>query len=144
MPANGFAIGGDLQLSLVDPIQGQLTFNILTMTDSKQLTQRIKSVAINGQTLYAELPEGWEVDLDFDKSGASLLNYVAANEALYLDNGGSIPPLTLSQSITEVDGSVNQYQLTGGALKLSNAGHFKGNDKVTQKASIVFSRLYKV
>jgi hypothetical protein len=140
MPANGFAIGGDLQLVINDSVAGLLTFDILTMTDFRQLTQRIKSVGLDGNTRYFECPEGWEVDLDFDKAGAALLNYVAANEAAYL-GGNQVGEISLTSTITEVDGSTSQYQLSGGAMKLNNAGTFKGNDKVVQKASIVFSRL---
>jgi hypothetical protein len=140
MPANGFSLGGDLQLTIVDSQQGIITANIMTMTDFKQLTARIKSVALDGTTRYAELPEGWDVDLDFDKADANLLNYVVANEAAYL-GGGQPGVISLSSTINEVNGSVSQYQLSGGALKLTNAGTFKGNDKVPQKASIVFSRM---
>ena len=143
MAVNGFAIGGDLQLVIVDTVQGLLTFNIVTMTDLKQLTQRVKSVGLDGRTRYAELPEGWEVDVDLDKAGPQLLNYVAAYEDAYF-NALPLGTITLSQTITEVDGTVSQYQLTGGAMKLNNAGTFKGNDKVAQKVGIVFSRIHKV
>ena len=41
MPANGFSIGGDLQMTIVDSQQGLQTFNIQTMADFRQLTARI-------------------------------------------------------------------------------------------------------
>lgn len=142
MPANGFSIGGDLQMTIVDSQQGLQTFNIQTMADFRQLTARIKSVALDGTTRYAELPEGWEMDLDFDRADANLMDYMAQNEATYL-SGGQPGVITVSCTINEVSGGVSQYQLTGGAMKLTNGGTFKGNDKVPQKASIVFSRLYQ-
>lgn len=142
MPANGFNLGGDLQMVIVDDQQGLQTFNIQTMADFRQLTARIKSVALDGKTRYAELPEGWEMDLDFDRADAGLMDYMARNEDIYL-NGGRPGIITVSATVNEVDGSVSQYQLTGGAMKLTNGGTFKGNDKVPQKAAIVFSRLYQ-
>jgi hypothetical protein len=143
MPINGLQLGSDLQLVLVDSVQGQKTFNILTMVDLKQLTKNIKSTGIDGTTRYAELPEGWSIDLDFDKGGNTLLDFVMANEEAYFA-ATPIGKITASITLIEVGGVKSRYRFTGGAMKLSGGGSFKGLEKVTQKASVMFSRGRKV
>jgi hypothetical protein len=140
MPINGMLTGQDIQVIIADSVQGTLTFNIRTMVDIKQLTKQIKSVSLEGRTLYADLPEGWGWDLDFDQADSKLLNFVARNEATYLA-GGQVGVMTGTAIITNVDGSKSQYRFTGGTLKLTNGGMFKGLEKTTQKATITWSRM---
>jgi hypothetical protein len=142
MPVNGMELGSDIQIVFTDSQQGQLTFNILTMLDVKQLTKQIRSTALSGKTLYADLPEGWTVDLDFDKAGSKLMDYIANNEQAYL-SGFTIGQITMSAKIQDVGGGFSFYRFTGGTMKLNGGGAWRGLDKVTQKATITFSRILK-
>lgn len=142
MPINGMEVGSDLQLVIVDTVQGLLTCNILNETAIKQITKAIENTGIDGQTLYAELPKGWSIDVNFTQADTNLLDYVVANEATYFA-GGQVGTITMTATITDASGGKNYYRFTGGALKLTDAGMFKGLEKVSQRATVMFSRIYK-
>ena len=143
MPVNGMQTGKDCQIVLTDSKQGQITVNVLTAVDFKQMVKQIESVAIDGTTRYASLPKGWGVELDTDRADSKLLDFVVKNEADYLA-GKLIGTVTMTTHIANADGSKSQYRLTGGTLHLPNAGNFAGLDKTKQKASVTFARMLKV
>jgi hypothetical protein len=139
MPINGMTLGSDLNLVVVDAAQGLQTFSKITMVDVKQRTKNIRSVGLDSDIRLAEIPDGWTIDIDIDVTNGALINYIMANEAAYYD-GGSVGTVTGTTSVTWGDGSTGTYQFTGGAIKLNGGGSFKGQEKVTQKATIEFAR----
>jgi hypothetical protein len=141
MPINGMQLGSDLQLMITDTNLGILTFTNLTMVSIKQRTKNIRSVGINGVIKLAEIPDGWMIDIALDVGNAALVDYVLKNEGLYYA-GGPIGSITGQTTATFPGGFTQIYRFTGGAIKVTDAGDYKGQEKVSQKAQIEFARGY--
>lgn len=132
---NTFNIGRDgSQITIFDSIAGQVTFNGMVSFDTKPRTKELESEGINGVTTFRNVPNGHEGSFDFDRQDSSVEAYFAILEANFY---AGLPPPTaiITQTINESDGSVTQFQFTGCALKLDNAGTWKGLDKVQPKVS---------
>ena len=137
---NSFNVGRDgSQLTIIDSIAGKVTFNGMIEFGAKPRTKELESEGINGVTTFRNLPNGHEGDFSFDRQDSSIEAYFATLEANFY---AGLPPPTaiITQTINELSGSVSQYQYTGVALKLSDAGTWKGLDKVSQKVAFRASK----
>jgi hypothetical protein len=139
MPMNGMQIGSDLTLTVVDSVMGLQTFANITMVDVKQQTKNLRSVPLSGPPLEAEVPDGWNIEIAIDAGNSALLDYVLANEATFYA-GGDVGTITGSATIIFPNGVSRLVRFTGGAIKLTDGGSFKGQEKVSQRASIKFTR----
>ena len=142
MPANGYNIGSDTTISII--IAGQITKSaILTSFNAKQITTSLKSTALDGVNRYAELEEGWDISLGYDRADSVWDDFFAAKEAARYQ-GLPPPRLSITETTTNADGSVVKYRYAGVALKLDDIGERKGDAKVEQKLSGKASRRIKV
>ena len=87
---------------------------------------------MNGEPIFAEAPNGWKGQLDFDRTDPSIDIYFDNFETAYWSGGNPLSG-TITQTIQEKDGSVTQFVFTGVAMKLSQAGQWKAAEKVSQK-----------
>lgn len=132
---NTFNIGRDgSQITIFDTVAGQITFNGQVGFDSRPRTKQLESQSINGVTTFRNVPNGHEGTFEFDRQDSSIEGYFAILEMNFY--AGLPPPIvTITQTINELDGSVTQFQYTGGTLKLDDAGQWRGLDKVSPKVS---------
>lgn len=142
MPANGFNVGRDHVLD-INTSRGILRQAIRTGFMLKQLTDSLESKAADGVNRFAELPAGWEGSFDFDRGSSELDDYFAAAETDYYGGLGQ-DAITITETVTEVNGSLSQYRLTGVALKYDDGGEKGGAKLVKQKVSFKASRRLKV
>jgi hypothetical protein len=144
MPAAGYSVGRDTKLVVVDQNSGNvITWPIVSVADFKPDFKQLQWIALDGTNSFAEIPQGWTVNLTVDRAGPNLMDYaVAVENDYYLGNPSAT--VYLQQTVTNPDGSVSQYRFVNGAVKLTDAGKFSGDDKVTQSASARFSRCLKV
>ncbi len=70
---------------------------------------------LDGTNLFAELPKGWTGTFTLERANDALDAFFAEVEALWL-HGGSLQNGTITQAVTEADGSVSRYQFTNCAL----------------------------
>src|SRR5271163_2484306 len=110
MPINGFSLGKDLTYTIVGP-SGTLTINGVTDYTTKPLFTKLKHKGIDGTTEQAAIPDGWEISIKLDRQDPTLDNFFAALEASYFA-GQNISNGTISENITESDGSVSKFQYT--------------------------------
>jgi hypothetical protein len=143
MPVNGLTIGNDCSLVINDSTQGLQTFTNITMVNFAQIVQSIKSVGLNGVVKYADLPEGWSASLKIDAGSGALMDYFATANTVYLASG-QMGVITLQQTVTWADGSTSTYLYEGGAIQLTDAGQFAGNEKVAQSCAMKFASVQKV
>ena len=143
MPANGFNVGRDLTLDIIDPVQGVLRFKIITETDHTPIYKSVESHGMDGNPRFAELPAGHELKFKFDRGTSAADDYFCNAEQNYF-NGQTLPGVSVTETITEASGAVTQYRFTNGALKLESGGTFKGDSIVTQAISGKFARRIKV
>jgi hypothetical protein len=93
--------------------------------------------------LFDELPAGWSGGFDLDRADSTLDDYFAARESDYY-GGIASPTISITETISEVSGSISQFRYTGVALKFEDAGN-KGADKtVGQKVSFKAARRIKI
>lgn len=142
MPVNGFTVGKDVSLDIIGP-QGPLRFNLITMFTAKPEITDQKVKGLDGITRHVRFPDGWAGSFDLERQDSTIDDYFAQLEANYYA-GLNENPLTITETITEVNGSVSQYRFVGVLLKLDDAGDFKGDATVKQKVSFMASRRLKV
>ena len=142
MPTSqGLNTGKDITLVLTGPL-GLIQVSGITGFHASQITQGIDSKRLDGDNIYDELPMGWNVSFDYDRTDSSLDDYFAAKEDAY-HSAGTTSTATIYQTIVETNG-VTQYRFDGCALKFDDAGDWRGDQKVTQKVSGKAGRRVKV
>lgn len=134
-----FNIGRDVTLDIIDPQEGELRFSIITGFDKNARNQELESRPLSGEVLFTHLPDGWEGTFDIDRANGDLDRWYARREAAYF-RGGRLTNVTITETITELDGSVSQYRYTNVSMTLSGGGGVRGNDKVTQRVTWRASR----
>ena len=143
MPAAEFSVGRDASLTIATTDQGVLTFGILTDFDSKPMTAEIKVIGLDGIMRPAYLPEGWQGSFEYTRQDSQIDDYFAQLEDNYY-SGGDLPSATITETITEIDGSITQYRFENVALKTDDAGKWSGNKEVKMKVDFMASRRRKV
>lgn len=131
MPANGYNIGRDVALDVVDPVQGVLRFKLITAFDHTPKYKSLESNALDGVPRFSELSAGHEVTFEFDRGSSLADDYFCAQELNYF-NGVPSPSVSITETITEVNGAITQYRYTGVALSLAKGGSWKGDSIATQ------------
>jgi hypothetical protein len=93
--------------------------------------------------LFSELPAGWSGGFDLDRADSTLDDFFAQSESDYY-GGVASPIISITETISEVNGAQSQYRYTGVALKFDDGGN-KGADKViSQKVSFKAARRIKI
>lgn len=142
MPINGFSVGRDVSLDIVGP-SGPLRFNLVTKFSSKQDVQDKKIKGIDGITRPVRFFDGWTGSFEIERQDSTVDDYFSQLEANYYA-GLNEASVTITETITEVSGSITQYRYLGVLLKLDDAGDWAGDATVKQKLSFVASRRVKV
>ena len=142
MPVNGFTIGRDVSL-VVNMPSGIQRFSLITNFDSKPVTSDIKVKGLDGVTRHGLFHEGWTGSFDIERQDDGVDSFWAQLEDDY-HAGLDLQASTISETISEADGSISSYRYDGVIFKLDDAGAKKGNDTVKQKLSFLASRRIKV
>ncbi len=131
MTSTQFSIGRDCQLVLLGPF-GRIDLAHVTGFESRQVTASVRVDRIDGMHLAAELPKGWQGSFEIERGNSAADDVIAAVESAF-HAGSPVSPGTLYQYISESDGSTSTYQYSGVALKLTEAGTWRGDESVKQK-----------
>jgi hypothetical protein len=138
MPANGLSTGIDHKLSFVD-INGQQNFVIIESFTAKEDAPTDKVIAMDGTVRHPKFHQGWSGSFVLQRSNNVMDNYIALQEASYYQGTDQIP-MTITETITEVDGSLSQYQYTNVVIVLDDAGNWSGTEIVRQRITFMASR----
>lgn len=142
MPMNNFSVGKDVTLTVVTSY-GTLKFPGLTDFMADPMTTDLKTKALDGTPRFGFIPDGWKGSFKLDRLDPSVDNYWAQVEADYF-GGKNIQPGTISEIITEADGSITEWRYTGVVLRLEKAGDWGGDKKVEQSITFEAARRIKV
>ena len=142
MPIQGFNTGKDITLTLVGPL-GVVNISGITGFQSEQMTQALDHKALDGTNKYAEIPTGWNGTFDLDRTDASVDSFFAQVEAIYYA-GGDPGVVTIAEIITENGNYVSEWRYDGCALKFTDAGTWRGDQKVQQKIAFRATRRVQV
>ncbi len=134
MSATGvFTVGRDGNLVLSVSGYGNITPPLGTMFKSAPVYKKVRSEPLNSPPIEAELPDGWNWDMEADRSNRAVDDLVSAAEAGFW-NGGTLPTCSVTQYVKENDGSISTYAFASGSLKI-DTGSFDGDKVVKQKIS---------
>jgi hypothetical protein len=125
MPVNGLSIGKDLTFTVVGP-NGNITLNGVTDYTIKPMFTKLKHKGIDGAVQNGAIPDGWDITIKLDRQDNTLDVLFAALETSYFA-GQNIANGTISETITEADGSVTQFQYTNVSFVLDDAGSWKSD-----------------
>ena len=142
MPINNFSVGRDISYSVVTP-SGTLTLNGKTGYSIKPMFTDINHKGLGGLNVHGVIPDGWQIEMQFDRTDPNVDNYFAQLEANYFaginQQGG-----TIFENIVEKDGSITSFRYTDVILKYDNAGNWKGDSLIPISVSAMASRRINV
>ena len=111
-----------------------------------QAEQQVKlqhSDPLNSIPVEFNTPAGWRGQFQIDRGSSALDDLVAAIEAAFW-NAGIIGSGTIYQYLNEPDGSVSTYEFIGVALTLTESGHYKAENIVTQTVGFFASQRNRI
>lgn len=132
MPINGISVGKDVTITFNDSTGNVVSLTRIKNFSSKQKTSNRETAAIDGVNRHVNIPMGWEGSFEFERTSPALDNYISNQERLYY-SGQNVPTATITETITEADGSVTQWQYIGCVFTYESAGDWKAEDYITQK-----------
>jgi len=138
MPLNGLSSGIDSKVTFTD-LNGVLNFSIIENFTAKEDATTDKVVAMDGTVRHPKFHQGWSGSFMLERNSNFMDNYIAAQEAAYYRGLDQIN-VTISQTITENNGTVSQYQYTECVLYLEDSGNYSGTEIVKQSVSFVSAR----
>jgi hypothetical protein len=142
MPINNFSVGRDISFQVVTP-SGTLTLNGKTGYNIKPMFSDLNHKGLGGLNVHDVIPDGWQIEMQFDRTDPNLDNYFAQREADYY-SGVNRQGGTIFENIVEKDGSITSFRYTDVSLKYDNAGNWKGDSLIPISVSATASRRIKV
>ncbi len=149
MPANSFSTGRDCQLVVIGPsgpngeAGSRVDLTHVTSFESRQMTHPIRIDRLDGISIAAELPKGWEGQFEIERGSSAADDFIDGLEQAW-HVSGLLEGGTLYQYISETDGSTSTYQFDGAVFKLASAGQWKGDASVRQRLEFFASRRMRV
>ncbi len=142
MSINGLTVGRSIQINLHTPT-GELVINTIISFNAKPDAVDKKIVAMNGNVIPLVFPSGFSGTMEIERTDNTLEQYWDQFEdGYYL--GLNLLPSTITETITESDGSQTQYLYTNVMFKVDNLGAYSGNDTVKQSLSFMAGRRQQV
>jgi hypothetical protein len=142
MPLNGFSVGRDITLDVNGPT-GPIRLNLITGFTRKQDTTDVRVKGLDGSTRHLVFYDGWSGSFDLERQDSVVDDLFSQLESDYY-SGLNTPGMTITETITEVDGSVSQYRYTDVVLRLDDAGDWRGENSVKQRIGFMARRRFKV
>lgn len=131
-----FNTGRDVSIVLMGGNGVRVDLPNIISFNSSQETATVKVDRLDGIQLPAEFPKGWTGTIDVDRGSAGVDDFFALAESAWRTHG-VYQASTLYTFITEADGSTSTYQYDSVALKLADAGQWKGDSPTSQKISFM-------
>lgn len=138
MALDGLSAGQDCKLTFTDA-NGNIQVSKIQNFRWKYDTNIPKKILMSGATLHPKFWQGCSGSFSVFRSGADLEIYFSEGEQSYLLGGDQIP-VTITETIRNIDGTYNQWQFINGVLDLSDGGDFNGNDVVEQTVTFYASQ----
>lgn len=142
MPLNGLTSGIDHKITITD-VNGVEQFSIIESFSSKEDATTDKIIAMDGTVRHPKFHQGWSGTFVLERNTPFTDAYFAAQEASYYLGADQIAA-TITETITENDGTVSQWQYTGCVLTLEDAGSYSGTEIVKQSVSFMGARKFQL
>ncbi len=142
MPINELSVGRDITVNLHTP-NGELQLNTITGFDSRPEAISDKIVAMSGEIINIVIPSGFTGTFDVERRDNTLDQFwVQYEDSYYI--GLDLKASTITETITEVDGSQTQYVYTGVYFRVDTFGPWSGSATVKQRVTFMASRRLRV
>lgn len=138
MPVNGLSTGIDHKLTFTD-VNGVENFVIIENFTSKEDAMTDKIIAMDGTVRHPKFHEGWSGSFTLQRSSDVMDKYIALQEASYYQGVDQLP-IIITETISEVDGTITTWQYTNVSIYLEDAGNWSGTEIVRQRVTFVASR----
>ena len=141
MPLNGYSVGKDVVLTVNTPT-GILRLPI-TNFDAKPVYTDLKAMPLGSPPKHMSIPTGWKGTIKLDRQDSTVDDYCAQVEASYWA-GQNIVTGSITETISEVNGSTSRYRYTDVNLKITDPGAWAGEKLVDQSLEFEASRRLKL
>lgn len=138
MPLNGYSIGRDITLNVVTA-GGPLPITGITSFKAKQEVSEETIKQIDSTVDRLRFFEGWTGTFMVERKDATVDQYFCQLESDYF-SGVQEGEVTITETITEQDGSISQFRYRKVLLKLDDAGAWEGDKSVKRTITFVASR----
>ncbi|MCJ7926443.1 MAG: hypothetical protein MUW55_11020 [Pantoea vagans] len=142
MPQLGYSLGRDIAVDITTPT-GKLRLPKVTKFTSKPNISTNKITALNGVTDTLQSPTGWEGTFDSERMDSTLDDFWAQWEENYF-NGVDQQAGSITETITEPNGSVSVYRYETVSFHLTNPGDKEGDKTIKQSLAFTANRRKKV
>jgi hypothetical protein len=142
MPLNGFSVGRDVALDIITPT-GPIRLSLITKFKSKMDITDKKIKGLDGITKHLRFPDGWSGDFEIERQDSTADDYFSQIEDNYYQ-GLNEQAGTITETISEPNGSITQYRYVNVLLKYEDAGEWASDAPVKQKISFMAARRLKV
>src|SRR5271166_5234906 len=122
MPLDGLTSGIDHKITITD-LNGVQQFAIIENFTAKEDAPVDKIVAMDGTVRHPKFHQGWSGSFTLERNSAFQDSYFAQQEASYYLGADQVP-VVITETITENDGSVSQWQFSQVVLVFDNAGNY--------------------
>ena len=108
------------------------------MFTSKQKNKNLETIALDGVNRHLNIPIGWTGSFEMERTSPEIDAFFFLLEQQY-QSGNTIPLTTITETITEADGSTSQFQYQGCVIEFDSTGDWKGDELITQKINFAAS-----
>ncbi len=126
MSLDGLTSGIDNKITFTDA-NGVEHFQLIENFTSKEDATVDKKITMDGRVRHPKFHSGWSGSFSLQRNGNFTDAYFASQEAAYYLGADQLP-ITITQTITESDGTVSQYQYTSVVLVFESAGNYSGQE----------------
>jgi hypothetical protein len=138
----GYNTGKDVAVDINGPYGPVRIPKIMSFESKPKITSEEKT-PLNGQTDELLIPKGWTGSIGVERVDGTLDDWWAQFESDYY-NGINQAPGTITETISNVDGSLSVYRYTHVILKFEDAGKKEGDKTIHQTMSFTARRRQKV
>lgn len=143
MPVNNMSIGKDVSVVIITST-GSLNIPAAAITkfSAKPITENEVRIGMDGITRALVVPTAYKGTFEVDRMNSSIEDWWASVEAAYF-SGQNIPSGTITETISNPDGSIGQYRYTGVMFDMEDLGDREPTKVIKQKLNFVASRRVK-
>lgn len=144
MPMNGSNLGRDVSIDIVTPYGAiQIDPSMITSFTPTPGSVNEKRKGLDGTPRHYIIPDGYSGSITVERSDSTLDDWWARFEADYYA-GVQLPASTITETITNADGTVSQFRYVGVMLDVNSLGERRADQPITMNLSFVASKRLKV
>jgi hypothetical protein len=135
--------GRDIRLDINLADGSVLTLPEIIDYDIKPTNHTDSFVNIQGRPVHNVIPQGGNLTINLKRVDSTIEDFQAAFEANYYA-GAPLLKGTLTETISNPDGSIIQYQCQGVVLIIEDMGTWKGETAVSQQIKGMYETFVKI